>query len=67
MIHSECKRLAEVDFPIAVVSKRSVRDLPVASLCSSVQDQSLTEMTPCFSSARKGRVLGQNRYGILRR
>src|SRR4030042_3709296 len=26
MIPKECKRLAEVDFPIAVVSKHSVRD-----------------------------------------
>ena len=28
MIPKECKRLAEVDFPIAVVSKHSARDLP---------------------------------------
>jgi len=30
MIPKECKRLAEVDFPIAVVSKHSARDLPAA-------------------------------------
>lgn len=28
MIPEKCKRLAEVDFPIAVVSKHSARDLP---------------------------------------
>lgn len=30
LIPKECKRLAEVDFPIAVVSKHSARDLPAA-------------------------------------
>jgi hypothetical protein len=30
MIPKECKRLAEVDFPIAVVSKHAARDLPAA-------------------------------------
>ncbi len=31
MIPKECKRLAEVDFPIAVVSKNAARDLPALS------------------------------------
>jgi len=31
MIPKNCKRLAEVDFPIAVVSKHSARDLPTAT------------------------------------
>ncbi|HQM27470.1 MAG TPA: DUF1156 domain-containing protein [Syntrophorhabdus sp.] len=31
MIPKECKRLAEVDFPIAVVSKHSVREKPIVS------------------------------------
>jgi hypothetical protein len=30
MIPKDCKRLAEVDFPIAVVSKHAARDLPAA-------------------------------------
>lgn len=30
MIPKECKRLAEVDFPIAKALKRVVQDLPVA-------------------------------------
>src|SRR4030042_885926 len=29
MIPKECKRLAEVDFPIAVVSKHSIREKPI--------------------------------------
>ena len=29
MIPKECKRLAEVDFPIAVVSKHSAREKPI--------------------------------------
>jgi hypothetical protein len=32
VIPKECKRLAEVDFPIAEVSKHAVEDLPVAPL-----------------------------------
>ena len=32
MIPKVCKRLAEVDFPIAVVSRHSARDLPAPGL-----------------------------------
>jgi len=31
MIPKECKRLAEVDFPIAVVSKHSAQDIPAVA------------------------------------
>lgn len=37
MIPKDCKRLAEVDFPIVEVSKRVVEDLPIVPRASIVQ------------------------------
>ena len=43
MIPKDCNCLAEVDFPIAMVSKHSARDLPAVSHIVGGQDASATQ------------------------
>lgn len=55
MIHRECKRLAKVDFPIAEVSKHTVRE----------KLQSLCRKQPMEGEKTKGTMIGRTENKIL--
>lgn len=58
MIPKDCKRLAEVDFPIAEVSRHAARDLPAVPAAvtarASHEGSSLLPVGGCFYAADAG-------------
>lgn len=62
MIPKGCKRLAEVDFPIAEVSKCAVEDLPVAPQGEHCSARNQSATTPGANGTRsQGSVLLRKR------